>query len=115
MSADAEPRPNSDWNDWSEADYRRTLEVERRGFAWVLCTFGKLDPDHARGEAHKRYPYEPPETPYRGLIFHDESWHWAMLYLHGEGYWRTRPDLADPSSQYRQMSFENERSQPPNE
>lgn len=94
--------------DDTEHAYRRTLEAERRSFAWVLRTYGGQTPARARAEALARYPYEPPGAPYRGLIFHDEAWHWAMLHLHGEGYWRDRPDLARPPGAYRAMQADEE-------
>ncbi len=33
-------------------------------------------------------------------MFHDESWHWAMLRLHGDLYWQHRPELLHPPTDY---------------
>lgn len=86
---------------WSEDEYQEYLQSERRSFAWVLHAYGSIDLAEAVEEAEKRYPYEPPDTPYRGLVFHDSSWHWAMIHLYGQGYWWTRPELSEPPQEYR--------------
>jgi hypothetical protein len=39
--------------------------------------------------------------PHRGLLFHDEAWHWAMLQTAGPQYWVNRPELKQPSAAYR--------------
>lgn len=114
MPIDAELPQTPDWSEDEEEEYLRYLEGERRAFAWVLRTYGTLDPHRARDESLKRYPYQPPDAPFRGLIFHDEAWHWAMLHLQGEGYWRTRPDLAHPPQEYRNADFHDEPSGPTN-
>ncbi|WP_406673847.1 hypothetical protein WBK31_35620 [Nonomuraea sp. N2-4H] len=44
-----------------------------------------------------------PGEPYRGLVFHDEAWHWAMLGIYGERYWVAHPELADPPPEYRAL------------
>ena len=85
---------------WSEENYVAYLTAERRRYAWTLQHQGAYPPPQAEAEALARYPYEPPDAPYRGLIFHDEAWHWAMLHLHGENYWTTHPDLTDPPPAY---------------
>ncbi len=51
--------------------------------------------------AFKRYPYEAGGTPFRGLVFHEEPWHWAMLTIYGEHYWVERPELVHPPAEYR--------------
>ena len=74
--------PGEDW--WpDEAEYRRYLGIERRLFALALCDYGGMSPEQAEGEALARYPYEPPDTPYRGMIFHDLPWDCAMRRLYG--------------------------------
>jgi hypothetical protein len=55
--------------------------------------------------AEQFYAYEAPGDPMRGLVFHDEAWHWAMLRLFGDRYWVARPDLERPSSEYRAESL----------
>jgi hypothetical protein len=46
------------------------------------------------------YVYQSPEEPYRGLVFHDEPWHGAMLEISGEHYWISNPKFAQPSNEY---------------
>jgi hypothetical protein len=50
--------------------------------------------------AQECYPYEASDVPFRGLIFHDHSWHWAMLAIHGGSYWVEHPELLDPPPEY---------------
>ncbi|GAB2995731.1 hypothetical protein GCM10023080_072510 [Streptomyces pseudoechinosporeus] len=88
---------------WSEAEYCEYLQSERRGYAWVMRRHGGLTPAEAWAEALESYPYEPIDTPYRGLVFHDEAWHWAMLRIHGDRYTLERPELAEPSAEYRAL------------
>ncbi|WP_218026967.1 hypothetical protein [Nocardia vaccinii] len=57
----------------------------------------------AESSAVRRYPYEQPDAPYRGLIFHDEAWHWAMARIHGERYAHEHPELAEPPAEYREL------------
>jgi hypothetical protein len=89
---------------WSEDEYVRYLHAERQLFAFVLVTFGEFSPEDAEREALERYPYEPPDTECRGLVFHDTSWHWAMLRLHGHGYWKSRPELVHDAESYRELA-----------
>jgi hypothetical protein len=86
--------------DGGEAGYLEYLRVERSRYAWVLRTHGGLPATQADEAAERRYPYEPPDAAYRGLIFHDEAWHWAMLELEGEDYAVRRPELVAPSEAY---------------
>jgi hypothetical protein len=51
----------------------------------------------------ERYPYESSDEPNRGLIFHDEAWHWAMLRIYGDAYAGDHPELAQPSAEYRAL------------
>ncbi|MET9657543.1 hypothetical protein [Streptomyces sp. NPDC006510] len=85
---------------WSEAEYSEYLRDERRRYAWVMRRHGDLTPTEARAAALDRYPYESSDAPYRGLIFHDEAWHWAMLAIHGDRYTVEYPELAGPSAEY---------------
>lgn len=85
---------------WDEAEYTENLLGERRRCAWVMRRYGTLGPDEARAAAQERYPYEPEDAPFRGLIFHDEARHWAMLALRGEHYWREHPELLRPPAEY---------------
>ncbi|EFL19581.1 hypothetical protein [Streptomyces sp. C] len=85
---------------WSEAEYLKCLEAERRGYAWVMEHHGGLTPKEAEEAALEWYRYEPAGDPYRGLVFHDESWHWAMLAVHGHRYTVEHPELAYPSPGY---------------
>jgi len=82
------------WDD--EEEYERYLRDERVRFARVLVQIGGWTRDDAEAAARSQYPYEPADKEQRGLIFHDEAWHWAMLTLYGEGYWRDRPELLTP-------------------
>ena len=93
------------WAD--EAEYTRYLEGERRLFAWCLVRFGGYSPDAAEGKALERYPYEPITEPYRGLIFHELAWDWAMRLLFGDGYWFRRPELAESLQEWR-LEYERE-------
>ncbi|MFJ2639840.1 hypothetical protein [Streptomyces sp. NPDC087511] len=88
---------------WNETEYLDCLLSERRAYAWVMRQHGGLAPKEAREAALERYPYQPAEVPYRGLIFHDEAWHWAMLAIHGEWYVREHPELVHPSADYRAL------------
>ena len=85
---------------WDEEEYCRYLNAERRGYAWVLSESGGLTPGAARAAALTQYPYERADQAQRGQVFHDEAWHRAMLRLHGELYWRTRPELLHPPVDY---------------
>ena len=89
--------------DWTETEYLEHLARERRMFAWVLRSYGSFSAADAHDAALARYPYEEPRD-LRGLIFHDEAWHWAMLHLHGEDYWLAHPQLGSPSREYRDAS-----------
>ncbi|KAB0551313.1 hypothetical protein F7R01_01010 [Pseudomonas argentinensis] len=86
---------------WSEEEYAAYLGNERHLFAWCLVKYGAVAPAQAQIAAKIRYPYESADEPHRGLIFHDEAWHWAMLHLFGESYCHTQPDLESPSPEYR--------------
>lgn len=88
---------------WSEEEYRRYLELERRGYAWVMERHGGMSPEQAEQAALEWYHYESADEPCRGLVFHDESWHWAMLAIHGPDYVVEHPELVEPSPEYRAL------------
>lgn len=88
----------SPWNA-DEREYREYLAAERSLYAWCLITHGGFSPPDAKAAAEQFYVYEPPNK-YRGLVFHDYSWHWAMLQVIGPFYWLSHPELASPSSAY---------------
>lgn len=73
-------------------------------FAWCFEQLGGRSVSEARKAALDFYPFEPSDDPYRGLVFHDEAWHWAMIRIVGECYWQSRPELANPSEAYRAES-----------
>jgi hypothetical protein len=52
----------------------------------------------------ERYPYEASDAPYRGLVFHDVAWHWAMLKIHQDPYWLAHPELASPPAEYNALN-----------
>jgi hypothetical protein len=57
-------------------------------------------PTQAETAALERYPCEAADAPFRGLIFHDRAWHWAMLAIYGDYYWTEQPELAKLSPEY---------------
>ena len=85
---------------WSEEEYVAYLNGERELFAWCLKKYGSFSVESAREEALSFYEYEPASAPHRGLVFHDEAWHWAMLKIHGDLYWKKHPELESPSEEY---------------
>ncbi|MEY9875011.1 hypothetical protein ABH931_004512 [Streptacidiphilus sp. MAP12-33] len=85
---------------WTEAEYDGYLQAERRRYAWVMRHYGGLDPEEAQAAAVEWYAYEPAEATFRGLVFHDEAWHWAMLAIHGQDYVVEQPELVQPPAQY---------------
>ena len=90
---------------WDEKEYAEYLDHERHLFAWCLVVYGGISQPVARSQAEEFYRYESATTePLRGLVFHDEAWHWAMLKIFGEQYWQARPELESPSADYRAES-----------
>lgn len=85
---------------WTEEEYVAYLAQERRAYAWVMRRYGGLTATRAGVEAVEHYPYEPADAPFRGLVFHDEAWHWAMSRIHGDRYMVDRPELAAPCEEY---------------
>ncbi|GAA1968457.1 hypothetical protein [Kitasatospora viridis] len=86
--------------EWPEQEYLSCLNGERQCYAWVMRHYGGRTGADAEAAALACYPYEPPGTPYRGLVFHDEAWHWAMLRIHGGDYAREHPELVIPPDEY---------------
>lgn len=84
-----------------EGAYVASLDHERHMYAWCLARYGGFAPDVAVALAGKAYPHQPPDDAYRDLVFHDAAWHWAMLHILGEGYWRGHPERETPSAEYR--------------
>jgi len=91
------------WPEWPEDEYVRYLHGERARYAWVMRKYGTMSSAQADEAADMRYPYQPPGTAYRGMIFHNLAWHWAMLALKGEHYWLRYPELAKPPEAYRAL------------
>jgi hypothetical protein len=90
-----------------EECYLQTLQHQRHLYRWCLQHVGEQSAEEAHQAAEAFYPYQVSTETYRELVFHDEAWHWAMLHLHGEGYWRTKPELAEPSAAYEKESQRN--------
>jgi len=88
----------------TEKDYIEYLAHERHMFAWCLVTHGGVTRVAAQTQAEARYPFEIATEPFRGIIFHDMAWHWAMLALFGEQYWLSHPEFQFQSDDYRAES-----------
>ncbi|MEU3777246.1 hypothetical protein AB0F11_29400 [Streptomyces sp. NPDC032472] len=88
---------------WSEDEYMENLLGERRSYAWVMQRYGGMGAAEAERAAVECYPYEPADDEYRGLVFHDEAWHWAMKALYGHNYVNERPELVWPPPEYRAL------------
>jgi hypothetical protein len=84
----------------NEEDYRASLDRERKLFAWCFVNYGDLSAEEAQKRAEAFYEYEPPDDPYRWLVFHENAWYWVMQHIVGNCYWTLRPDLAEPSEAY---------------
>ena len=84
----------------SEEEYRHGLECERKLYAWCLERWGGCSAEDAEQRAAQFYCYKPPDARSRVLVFHRPAWDWAMFHIHGDGYWRTRPELAQPPAEY---------------
>lgn len=95
---------------WDEKEYARYLNHERHMFAWCLVVHGGVSEPLSRSQATEFYPFESATEPQRGLVFHDEAWHWAMLRVFGEQYWQTRLELEQASADYRAESERYEQS-----
>ena len=76
---------------WDEKEYAEYLDHERHMFAWCLEVYGSVSQGDAQSRAEEFYKYEPPtHEPYRGSIFHDEAFHYAMMKIFGDMYWKKR-------------------------
>lgn len=88
-------------NLWTEEEYVSYLRSERRLYAWCLVRYGEMLKEDAACLADALYEYEASDDPSRGLVFHDEAWHWAMLKVFGDMYWVANPERLKPSVEYR--------------
>jgi len=86
---------------WSEEAYVAYLNAERALYAWCLEKHGNYSAADATKESLSFYKYEPESAPYRGLVLHDEAWHWAMLKIFGDLYWKKYPELESVSEEYK--------------
>lgn len=84
----------------SEIEYKLQLEEQRHMYAWCLYNIGGYSLNEAKIKASEFYKYEPASEQHRGLIFHDDAWHWAMLFLKGEQYWIENPEFKNESLEY---------------
>ena len=84
-----------------ETEYVALLEHERHMYAWCLQRYAGATPEQAKAQAEAFYRYEPATSETRGLLFHDRAWHWAMKHVFGSSVWRDRPELREPSGEYR--------------
>ena len=91
---------------WNEEEYVSYLNAERKLFAWCLEEYDDYAPAQAKQGAESFYSYEPQTDLHRGLVFHEEAWHWAMLKIIGETYWKTKPEFKSPSEQYKNKAIE---------
>ncbi|MFD4672299.1 hypothetical protein ACFWNN_21405 [Lentzea sp. NPDC058450] len=92
----------ADWEPWDEDEYVEYLETERLHYAWALEHFGRLTADEARQAALEFYEFEPPDAPYRGIVFHDLAWDWAMQRIMAGcdyPFWHTHP-VPEPPPDY---------------
>jgi hypothetical protein len=92
----------TDWPAWDEREYLDHLETERTHFAWAMQHHGGLSADEARQAAVEFYEYEAPDAPFRGLVFHDLAWKWAMERIMAgcdHPCWRTHP-VPEPPPDY---------------
>lgn len=93
------------WNEpEDETEYLEYLEHERHMLAWCLVRYSAVSPDVAARVATSFYLYQPASDPNRGLVFHDQAWHWAMLRICGAFYWTSDPKLETPSAEYQMES-----------
>ena len=93
-----------------EIEYLDQLKQQRHMYEWCLKHIGRYPENKATEEAERVYAYKPSSDEYRGLVFHDDAWHWAMLKLKGEQYWLNCPECKSPSPEYEQEWGRYERS-----
>ena len=84
----------------SEEEYKSQLEEQRHMYSWCLQNIGGYSKISADNKAEEFYRYEPESEKYRNLVFHDDAWHWAMLYLKGDQYWLKNPKLEKETKEY---------------
>ena len=58
--------------------------LERFTYMLLLQRLGNYTEEDAVAKTLARYPYEPLGTAFRGFVFHDESWQWAMRLIYGD-------------------------------
>jgi len=98
---DAKPAGRSlDDEPLTDDEYAAALEEERHMFAWCLVRYQGATEAAAEAAAREFYHFEPADNPSRCLVFHDAAWHWAMLRIFGEGYWRSHPQRAHIPDDY---------------
>ncbi len=83
-----------------ETEYAATLLAERHMYAWTLQQYGHMTASEAQAQASAFYAYQTADVPLRELVFHEDAWHWAMLTLLGECYWRQYPEFEQVSPAY---------------
>jgi hypothetical protein len=89
---------------WDEKEYVEYLNHERHMLAWCLVTYGAVSHSDAKSRAEEFYKYEPETAePYRGMVFHDEAFHYAMIQIFGGMYWKKRQasELESALARYR--------------
>ena len=91
---------------FTEEQYALALDNIRYLFAWTLVRYGDFSHKKAKEEAMKQFPYQSENEDYRELVFHEEAWHWAMLFLYGENYWDNFPQYISFSDEY--LTVEND-------
>lgn len=84
----------------TETEYVETLKLERHLYKWCLSGIGKMSEQDAEMHANNFYKYEDDTNIYRDLVFHDTSWHWAMLKILGDHYWVKYPNYKAQSEDY---------------
>ena len=84
----------------SEEEYKSQLEEQRHMYSWCLQNIGGYSETQASKKAQEFYKYEPVSEKHRNLVFHNDAWHWAMLYLKGEQYWVKYPELESETKEY---------------
>ena len=85
-----------------EEEYLKQLKQQRHMFEWCLLNIGTFSQEKIESASNRLFSYKPESDRYRWLVFHDDAWHWAMLEIKGEGYWRTYPNLERASIEYAQ-------------
>jgi len=87
-------------NELSEEEYNSMLKQQSHMYDWCLRNIGKYSREEAKAETEEFYTYESPKESSRGLFFHEDAWHCAMLRLQGEQYWLSFSELEKESFEY---------------